>query len=101
MVFPTRAVTIIGELHDYASVADDGNKMHRRFCPNCGVHLFSEAEERPNMIVIRAGTLDDAEQVAIEEIIWTSEAPSWAYLNPNLPHIEKQPAAPQINDNGS
>jgi hypothetical protein len=31
--------------------------------------LFSEAKERPNMIVVRAGTLDDTEQVEIEGII--------------------------------
>jgi len=33
--------------------------MHRRFCARCGVHLFSEAEVRPHLIFVRAGTLDD------------------------------------------
>ena len=96
--FPRSAVTISGELSDYASVADSGNKMHRRFCPNCGVHLFSEAEERANMIVVRAGTLDDRYHLEIDGIIWTSEAPSWAYFDPNVPHFEKQPPAPQVNE---
>lgn len=99
LAFPISAVTITGELQDYASVADDGNKMHRRFCPSCGVHLFSEAEERPNLIVVRAGTLDESEHVEIEGIIWTSEAPSWAYLDPDVEHFEGQPPAPQVNDN--
>lgn len=31
---PSNAVTIDGELHDFRSVADSGNIMHRRFCPN-------------------------------------------------------------------
>ena len=83
------------------SIAESGNKMHRRFCPNCGVHMFSEAEERPSIIVIRAGTFDDTEQIKTEGIIWTSEAPSWAYLNPNVPHFENQPPAPQVNDDVS
>jgi len=60
--------------------------------------LFSEAEERPAMIVVRAGTLDDADQVEVEGIIWTSEAPSWAYLNPDVPHFERQPPAPQVKN---
>lgn len=97
LAFPANAITITGELRDYSCIADDGNKMHRRFCPDCGVHLFSDAEERPTIIVVRAGTLDDTEQVKIEGIIWTSSAPSWAYLDPNMPHFEKQPPAPLLS----
>jgi len=94
VAFPTHSVTIHGELKDYTSIADSGNRMHRRFCPDCGTHVFSEAEERPNMIVVRAGTLDHPEQVSIEGIIWTSQAPHWAYLDPSIPHFEGQPPAP-------
>ncbi len=59
--FPTAAMTIEGKLRDFVSVADSGNKMHRRFCPVCGTALFSEAEVRPHLIFVRAGTLDDPE----------------------------------------
>lgn len=96
LAFPTAAVAVTGELRDYTSTAESGNRMHRRFCPVCGVHVFSEAEERPEMIVVRAGTLDDAGQVAIQGFIWTSEAPSWAYLNPNVEHFAGQPPAPAM-----
>ena len=44
VVFPKDAVTITGELKDYASTADSGNRMHRRFCPTCGTQMFSESE---------------------------------------------------------
>lgn len=95
LLFPKDAITVNGTLSDYQSTADDGNKMHRKFCPSCGVHLLSEAEERPNMIVVRAGTLDDAEQINIQGIIWTAMAPHWAKLDPELPHFEGQPPAPK------
>jgi len=98
LAFPTNAVIIKGKLKDYVSIADSGNRMHRRFCPDCGTHLFSEAEERPNMIVVRAGTLDHSEQVRVEGIIWTGEAPAWADLDPSVPHFEGQPPAPLITD---
>ncbi len=48
-------------MKDYSNVAESGNVMHRRFCPNCGTALFSEAEIRPHLIFVRAGTLDDPE----------------------------------------
>jgi len=94
LVFNADAVTISGELSDFESVADSGNKMHRKFCPKCGVHLFSQAEVRPHILIVRAGTLDDQKNIKIDALIWTSSAPAWAYLDPSIPHFEKQPPAP-------
>jgi hypothetical protein len=89
--FPSSAITIEGELKDYRSIADSGNVMHRRFCPSCGTALFSEAEVRPHLIFVRAGTLDDPEIAKPASNIWTSQAPSWACLDSSLPRIERQP----------
>jgi hypothetical protein len=72
--------------------------MHRKFCSKCGTHLFSEAEERPTIIVVRAGTLNDSKVVKIEGLIWASEAPSWAYLDSDLLHFSHQPPAPHISN---
>ena len=63
------AVTIAGELRDYPSTADSGRRMHWRFCPTCGVHVFSQAEERPHLVVVRAGTLDDPEIAVAQALI--------------------------------
>ena len=94
VVVPKDAVTITGELKDYASTADSGSRMHRRFCPTCGTQIFSESEARPNLIIIRAGTLDDREIAKPSGVIWTKSAPSWAHLDPDVPHFEGQPPAP-------
>jgi hypothetical protein len=89
--FSTADVAITGVLTDYASVADSGNRMHRRFCPTCGTPMFSEAEARPHLIFIRAGTLDDPEIAAPQATIWASAAPQWACINETLPRFENQP----------
>jgi hypothetical protein len=89
--FPSSALTIEGALADYRSVAESGNVMHRRFCPKCGTSMFSEAEARPHLIFVRAGTLDDPEIAKPSMTIWTSEAPTWACMDPVLPKVEKQP----------
>jgi len=89
--FPSSAIAIEGALHDYRSIADSANVMHRRFCPHCGVHLFSEAEVRPHLIFVRAGTLDDPELGKPSANIWTSEAPTWACIDEALPSVERQP----------
>lgn len=89
--FPTQDMSITGEMRDFASTADSGNRMHRRFCPNCGTQLFSEAEARPHLIFVRAGTLDDPEIVRPAATIWTASAPSWACIDETLPKWEGQP----------
>jgi hypothetical protein len=94
LAFPSEAVTIRGELRDYPSAADSGHRMHRRFCPACGVHVTSEAEERPHLVIVRAGTLDDPALAAPRGVIWTKSAPSWARIDPELPRFEGQPPPP-------
>ena len=93
--FPSSKSSISGETRDYGSTADSGNRMHRRFCPTCGTHLFSEAELRPHLLFVRAGTLDDPSVARPEATIWTSQAPKWACLDENLPNWSGQapPAA--------
>src|SRR5688500_11798105 len=82
--FPAAGMTITGDTHAFTSVADSGNTMHRRFCPTCGTHLFSEAEVRPHLIFVRAGTLDDPEIARPVATIWTKQAPSWACIDETL-----------------
>ena len=89
--FRTDSFSVRGETRDHRGIADSGNVMHRRFCPSCGVHLFSEAEVRPHLIFVRVGTLDDPNLVAPAMTIWTSEAPAWACIDEGLPRLERQP----------
>jgi len=93
--FSRDAITIEGELRDFQSIADSGNIMHRRFCPTCGTHLFSEAQARPHLIFVRVGTLDDPGIAKPAATIWTSSAPQWARFDPDLPQFAGQapPAA--------
>lgn len=92
--FPVAGMSIAGETRDFVSIADSANRMHRRFCPTCGTQLFSEAEARPHLIFVRAGTLDDPEIARPAATIWTASAPSWACIDASLPSWEGQPPPP-------
>jgi hypothetical protein len=94
LAFARDALTVTGELRDYPSTAESGNHMHRRFCPTCGVPVLSEAEERPHLVIVRAGTLDDPEAAVPQALIWTASAPKWARLDPGLPQFRGQPPPP-------
>lgn len=96
LVFRREDFTLSGQITDFASTADSGNHMHRGFCPHCGCQITSAAEERPQMVVVRAGTLDDAGRHAPQMLIWTRSAPPWAWLDPALPHHPGQPPPPVL-----
>jgi hypothetical protein len=90
-LFRTADVDVSGPLTDYVCQADSGATMHRRFCARCGTAVFSEAEERPTLIFVRAGTLDDPNLAAPTATIWTRSAPEWACFDPALPEVERHP----------
>jgi hypothetical protein len=54
------------------------------------METFSAAP-RPNLVLVRVGTLDDRELVRPVARIWTVQAPTWACLDERLPKIERQP----------
>jgi hypothetical protein len=93
-LFPSEALTVEGALAEYSTVADSGNAMLRRFCPRCGTQVLVNSAARPQFTGIRVGTLDDPACVQPAATIWTSAAPAWAAIDPNLPRVERQPPPP-------
>jgi hypothetical protein len=91
VVFPSDAVTVEGELTDYRSVADSGAVMHRRFCAHCGTQLFSAAESRPHLLIVRNGALDDTQLMKPGATIWTAQAPEWAWIDASAARHPGQP----------
>lgn len=91
--FAKGVVAISGELRGYRSAADSGNTMYRQFCPQCGTPMFTESSARPDIIFVRAGTLDDPNIARPDMTIWTASAPRWACIDSNLPQHPGQPAA--------
>lgn len=90
-IFPVATLQLQGELGEYVSRADSGNTMRRRFCRACGTPLFSQASDRPDFMVVRAGALDDPEIARPSGFIWTASAPSWGYVDPALENCVGQP----------
>lgn len=92
VIFRKAGFACTGEVRAYESLADSGTSMRRSFCPTCGTPLFSEAATRPDVMVVRAGTLDDPELGRPEGFIWTASAPRWGHVDSNLANCEGQPA---------
>ena len=58
---PANALKIQGLMPSvYEDIKESGSVVLRSFCPECGSSLFSESESEPNLIFVKAATLDDS-----------------------------------------
>ncbi len=88
VAFPRAAMLVAGEPARYESRADSGSHLIRSFCAICGTPMFSEARERPHLVFVRAGTLDDPHSVAPDVHIYTRTKQEWVSLPESTPAFE-------------
>ena len=74
------------------SSTEDGRERHTRVCGACLIRLWSEPQKRPEIAVVRPGTLDDTSWVRPQLHIWTRSAQPWFEFPPAVPRHETQPA---------
>lgn len=91
LVVPADGFTVSGEVKFYDRPADSGNIVARGFCPNCGSAVYSTNSGMPDMVFPRASSLDDLEIAKPQMIVYTSRAPSWAHVDPDLPSFPEMP----------
>ena len=88
IVVPEDALEVTGEPHLYERVSDDGTRTSRqRGCAKCITRVYNTNTRRPGFAVVRAGTLDRSDELAIVAHIWTkrkmqgidvpADVPSW------------------------
>ena len=76
----------------FTTKADSGRTLIRYFCADCGSPIYSHRETTPDVLGIRAGTLDDSSGLKITTHIWTSMARPWSHIDPSAKKVEGQPA---------
>jgi hypothetical protein len=67
--------------------ADSGQKTRRAFCAGCGSPLFGDPGSRPDLVMIRVGSLDDPSAFRLSRDVYTASAQPWDYMNPDLPKV--------------
>jgi len=93
LVTEAEGFKVVGEAHLVPYQSSPGKR--RFFCNICGCHLFSRAEHRPEMVFIRAGSLDEDPQMKPQCHFWTSAKAPWHDITDSLPqHAEGLPRSP-------
>ena len=83
IALPTASVTITkGKPKVFADTAASGRILNRYFCGDCGSPVYSQRETMPEMMVLKAGTLDAPGDFKIAMNIWTDSARPWIHIDP-------------------
>jgi hypothetical protein len=67
----------------YSTTGEDhGSDTERSFCSTCGSPVYSHSPLFPDLVFVKAGSLDDASWLEPAVEAWTSSAQPW------VPHFE-------------
>jgi len=75
----------------FTNTAASGAQRTRQFCGACGSPLFAEDANYPGVVSIKVGSLDDPSIFKPDAQFWTSSAPLWHRLEPDIPSFPKGP----------
>ncbi|MBV9044244.1 MAG: GFA family protein [Alphaproteobacteria bacterium] len=79
-----------GEPRRFTVKGDSGQDITRCFCEVCGTPLFSEPPGG-QIMVVKAGSLDDPSWLKIGGALYTKSAQPWAHIDPNGLKFERMP----------
>ena len=97
MLVPKSSFRLIsGKLKQWERDSDMGTRSITNFCPECGVRIFNQNPEMPEMLRVKAGTLENANQLEPDVHVWKSSAPAWVETPENALVYEKQPPLTEI-----
>jgi hypothetical protein len=78
------AITVEGPVVLYELTTED-RTSRQRMCGICHTRIFNTNTRRPGIAVIRAGTLDRSDEIAVVAHIWTTRKQSWLNILEDVP----------------
>lgn len=54
--------------------SDRGSTVTRHFCKDCGTHVFSQISDVPDILTVKAVTLNDFKKFVPQYLVWTESA---------------------------
>jgi hypothetical protein len=65
----------------------------RDFCATCGTHILTRSPPRPNMVMVKVGTLDDPSMFNKPDmVIYTKDARAWHHVPDDAPSFTDMPS---------
>ena len=91
IIFPKPQFEYEGPTSIYIDENATGKKVHRHFCTSCGTPLFSTYPHMPDVILLKAGSLDDSASYEPAGQIWCDSRQDWVKFETDYPEFAKMP----------
>jgi hypothetical protein len=79
---------ISGAPKSFVKAGDSGRPVARFFCGDCGSPLYTLPPLHPEVVFIKAGSLDDPTVVKPNRQAWTRSRVEWAGIDPSIASYE-------------
>jgi hypothetical protein len=86
-----QVVEHIGQSRTYRRIAESGNWVDYRFCPDCGSTVWWEAQARTGKVAVAGGMFADADYPPPQRMIWTDYKAEWVRPPEGAPEYPKAP----------
>jgi len=74
-----------GATRVFARAADSGRLLERHFCADCGSPIFTRHADDTAQLILKVGSLDRQDGMALAASIWTASAAPWAHIDRDQP----------------
>ena len=91
LVFLCDGATITGEAATYDMVGDSGKTKARHFCRTCGSPVLMTFPANPDILTVRAASLDEPARYKPQMVTYASRGWAWDHLDPTVPTFAKMP----------
>jgi hypothetical protein len=88
---PKSALSVQGNLKTFNDTGDSGQPVKRNFCPDCGSPITSDVTIMPDIVFIKAGTLDDTSWVRPRVEVYCDSIQPWVRLGDTMQSFPKMP----------
>ena len=80
-----------GQLRKWTRSADSGNTNDCYFCAGCGNRIYHQNPDKPRIIKLKPGTLDDVSVIAPEMHVWVKSKQPWVQIPQGIKQYDTQP----------
>lgn len=82
---PEEALSVSGPLTVYELTTPSGRVSTQRICSVCHTRIYNSNSARPGVVALRAGTLDQSDQLDAVAHIWVKRKQPWLNLPVDVP----------------
>ena len=91
MGIPATGLSVTGTTKAYVGKGDSGQPTTRRFCPECGSPITSQASLMPDIVMVEVGTLDDPAAVTPGMHIFCDSKLPWSQVPEGVASVPRMP----------